>query len=1225
MVDKSQKFTTYEVGPPNQKPVAQLAFTKVNSTLGAIIQLDGRKSYDPEKRPLTWKWRFVVVPTGSQVKNTGFKDIRPRSTAVSFIPDNIGTYIIELVVNDGELDSNPITATVSIQFSEVPVGENIIPDARFLWDYISNFWQLVEDREKITSIWSAVIQLLGAEVIKLWGYDYNKALSTIQQAVQRRWQKVSMRTDLTAFSDHRVIVGKTDSGLGGRSGSIGQVPTIGNTSAFYVPLGRPGDGDHTDFTNLMGNYGPSGRLLIVNDEAHVIDRVGNKGLLIKLGIDLVFSTGSNIVSSLSSDFTLLKVQVGDRLVIRTGVNSGTYKVAAVSGSNLTVVHLSDPPGGPYPSFTAQTGVGFAVGRPYSAVFLRYTTLPDGIIGAEWRVPHLLHVPGANFGLNGVRAGDVLVLEVTRNDIKLSAEMRVRIVGAIEDRLGFEFTTEDLDPALNLGSGASIIESGGIVTVTGLSGMKPSSVNGYLEIATGDNPGSFRIQTYISSTSVTISNLAASGADSGNPNIEWTERARTGTNLERALFRKLAVDLRLVSPQSSDVDIAAMAEALIAYIPVGINLSTRPFTPQKITFRAKQVIHNSWVPVPIETISIPALQETLIDPPVVLRENLDYTVSNGMVSFVSGLFTVKNPTPEEFWAESALYDNSDVIEKNFGRLVGLLKDDLTSSKTKAPYLSAVRGLFFAYTNGPTIRNIRLGLQILLGLPFTEERGIIKELQENFTKDAKGGFLGRVLIEDLDDSDRLTGNRRVYFYPTEVGLETNSVTARPYKAGDFIDRFSPISKGVEVKDYIKDPYWWKNALYGLEILKYFTFKIVIDSKVFDANDVQFALDFVNSFKPTYTKIIATALVSLADDIEVEDVFGGRVVCRFYDNTWGLEACNKASDDNQEGFVLWQAGSKPLQTRTLHLLRDVRTYGFPEDGPPYTAVRASSVTGWNANHVRARSLTGTPVVEGDILAILSGQPGAPSAAPGLYEIREVVDSNTFELLQVTSFTDPTTFEVTPLDEDLFEYGENLVCVLLRRGLNPIIRPEDEDLVTAAPNIVTSASAGFMRNAVSIGDRLIIEPPSANQGEYVIEALTPYDSGPPVVPPLFSETQVTLLWPDGTAPVLAPLSDQSFRVIRLSAQPGVVYGGKSVYNMVDFQMELEVLDPNTGDPLEVFTPGMVGTTIEVSNSQNPVNDGLHMITGYLNSGRVILNLSPSTTSDLLVAQATIYFRSVT
>jgi carboxyl-terminal processing protease len=38
------------------------------------------------------------------------------------------------------------------------------------------------------------------------------------------------------------------------------------------------------------------------------------------------------------------------------------------------------------------------------------------------------------------------------------------------------------------------------------------------------------------------------------------------------------------------------------------------------------------------------------------------------------------------------------------------------------------LFFAYTNGPTIRNIRLGLQILLGLPFTEERGIIKELQD-----------------------------------------------------------------------------------------------------------------------------------------------------------------------------------------------------------------------------------------------------------------------------------------------------------------------------------------------------------------------------------------------------------------------------------------------------------------------------------------------------------------
>jgi hypothetical protein len=70
---------------------------------------------------------------------------------------------------------------------------------------------------------------------------------------------------------------------------------------------------------------------------------------------------------------------------------------------------------------------------------------------------------------------------------------------------------------------------------------------------------------------------------------------------------------------------------------------------------------------------------------------------------------------------------------------------------------------------------------------------------------------------------------------------------------------------------------------------------------------------------------------------------------------------------------------------------------------------------------------------------------------------------------------------------------------------------------------------------------------------------------------------------------------------------------------MELEVPDPDllTSFPFDIFTPGMVGLFVEVSNSDKPANNGRVQITSYINSGRVAIN-SLSTASDA-VPQAVI------
>jgi hypothetical protein len=70
-----------------------------------------------------------------------------------------------------------------------------------------------------------------------------------------------------------------------------------------------------------------------------------------------------------------------------------------------------------------------------------------------------------------------------------------------------------------------LANGRVVTITGLTGMTPASTNRYLTITnagTAANNGTFKILSFISSTSVTIINAAAVAPDGNNGSINWKE-------------------------------------------------------------------------------------------------------------------------------------------------------------------------------------------------------------------------------------------------------------------------------------------------------------------------------------------------------------------------------------------------------------------------------------------------------------------------------------------------------------------------------------------------------------------------------------------------------------------------------------------------------------------------------------------------------------------------------
>lgn len=184
---------------------------------------------------------------------------------------------------------------------------------------------------------------------------------------------------------------------------------------------------------------------------------------------------------------------------------------------------------------------------------------------------------------------------------------------------------------------------------------------------------------------------------------------------------------------------------------------------------------------------------------ILREFVDYEVVTWrglpMLEFAPALFQPddQDVVVPRFWAEETILDNSERIEANFGLTVGLHRTDVVED---VDYLSAVRGLRYALSRGPRLESLRVAAQILLGLPFAEERSLIVEIEDGFTPGRS-----RLLLQDKEDATIF----RSYTYSQDLPLEVNPSTGLIYKVGDEVAQFAPLVAGVALLDHKKDPTW------------------------------------------------------------------------------------------------------------------------------------------------------------------------------------------------------------------------------------------------------------------------------------------------------------------------------------------------------------------------------------------------------------------------------------
>jgi hypothetical protein len=203
------------------------------------------------------------------------------------------------------------------------------------------------------------------------------------------------------------------------------------------------------------------------------------------------------------------------------------------------------------------------------------------------------------------------------------------------------------------------------------------------------------------------------------------------------------------------------------------------------------------------------------------------------------------------------------------MVNFRVENLNSMTSNLDYLASVRGLWWAYFGGPSLQRVRLGTQILLGLPFAEEKGTIMALEPNFS-----ATQGRIVVEDTQNPTIV----RTYYYPRAAGLGVNENTGKPFALGDTINNFAPLSGGVEVQDYVSKPDWFsKFAFTGdfLEVEKFARFMVRADVDTFSLIDLTFAIDFIKKIRPHYAYPWFVILKKLGpDEVDVTDRMKAKV---------------------------------------------------------------------------------------------------------------------------------------------------------------------------------------------------------------------------------------------------------------------------------------------------------------------------------------------------------------
>lgn len=1161
-------------GETSQKariPTAVLTVGPEVGVIGSVVRLDGRQSHDLDNLDLRYEFTFISVPIGSMIAREGFRTLEPG--LVTFSPDRVGDYVVALKVSNGTFASEEVRGTSSIRATLVPHARGLVPDGKWIWSYVRDVWQQVEGREIFETLWSVLIQLTGAELLKLYQTDFNKSIRDIQELYQRRWlsyePRFEVEEDNTSF-----FLGNTAAGndaITGTSKLVGSGLIVGGNE-FVVLQGPPapfaiGKSVKVGYSRASANIGEySVTSLNATKNGFRIDGefpdVAADQLVAGARLDFSFqstewvitSTGTRRYDVLQSELLgypvyhtedggdpVADVLPGDVVVFSAGPNAGYYRILSRDGS--TVVVDREPPSANdsstsaygatiyrpvgftiqesaesltdilcIPLASAPTLANLAPGRLIVLNGQSYTVLranldlnqvvPLVIITLDrssllsgqtlpWRVPNTLVSTTQNFDELGVSPGDVLLSQVTLKG--RSVELPLQIVGTDRNRLGFVLTDEPITPGVVPQVPASFYKAiakefeipGLEERVDGLSfkGVARSLLeaveqalfkNGYWDKQL-DNESQISVSGlpfFLSPTAIVRNRLIP--VDTSVMSIpalqeyvrQPTIRERDGKvyqlrNNEEFELPRVPVILTENSEFVLDDENAVVDTFTFRAGTTTLEVENGDFVDRGIVPGDKLFID---LPLPLSKSGGYTIKTVLGNNRLLLDQEIPHWERNAYVTspirivrsrpgkyvrVIPGLFSAKNRAPDRLWAEVTFFDNSETIENNFGALVALSKGDLAKATNGVSYRQAVAGLMYAYTRGSAIDTVRLGASILLGLPFTEHRGIIRSIESDYRLDASGDAVqGRLLIEDVDDAGVALGTLRVYTYPVDdaselAGIDDNPKTGKPWEIGDIVEPFSSLAKGVQVLDYQNADFSGTTDVFKLQ--QFHSIRVRVNDNIFHPKEIALVSDFLKKITPSYIALYIAKTVETGDAVAIDEALKMKLrtplgaAPSIVDNVaTGLPFALIHDAKTlggifpirlDSGFHIILRGGKDLITETVDGTRHIRV-----------------AAGGFLNPRALESFEGPLIVPGDKLLIRSGH------NIGLYEIETVSDT-----------------ELTLVDDPVLYNGEQQYAVL--RLVTPMFASGANATTTAGSRVISLPGGQLRTRFVMPGDLLFVD----------------------------------------------------------------------------------------------------------------------------------------------------------
>jgi VCBS repeat-containing protein len=112
------EFETIVLHQPDNVPPVANAGADQSALVNDTVTLDGSGSSDVDGDTLSFKWSFASKPNGSSATLSSTTAAKP-----SFVGDVAGSYVVQLIVNDGTANSQPDTVSISTENSPTAVNE----------------------------------------------------------------------------------------------------------------------------------------------------------------------------------------------------------------------------------------------------------------------------------------------------------------------------------------------------------------------------------------------------------------------------------------------------------------------------------------------------------------------------------------------------------------------------------------------------------------------------------------------------------------------------------------------------------------------------------------------------------------------------------------------------------------------------------------------------------------------------------------------------------------------------------------------------------------------------------------------------------------------------------------------------------------------------------------------------------------------------------------------